>query len=65
MTITVVPRKNVGATLSICFSYDEDKVTAQERLISKILKRFGGKITASGVALSGAHAGTRDVDWPL
>ena len=26
MTIRVVPRKNIGATLSFCFLYDEDTV---------------------------------------
>ena len=62
MTITVVPGKNIGATLSICFPYDEDTVATQQRLINRILKRFGGQITASGVALSGAHAGTRGVE---
>jgi hypothetical protein len=62
VTFSVRLRKQVVATISICFPYDEYTVGTQERQIIAVLRRFDGNIVASGVALGGVNAGTRDVE---
>jgi hypothetical protein len=62
VTFSVRLRKQVVATISICIPYDEYTVGTQERRIIAVLRKFGGTMVASGVALDGVNAGTRDVD---